>query len=150
MKNWLTLIMVVATISLGYAQHRLDGLYEGVLTQGGIYSKEGLRFELLLEVKGAEVSGRTYLHISDTEIIEMDIKGILYNDRSVYFEDIKFINQVDSKLVPPYNRKYQLLFSRSIWESSLEGYWQEIRKEVFHEKRQRGRILLKKVGGSKA
>lgn len=150
MKNWLTLMLVAVTLSTGYTQHRLDGLYEGTLTRGGIYSKEGLRFELLLEVKGNEVIGRSYLHIDKNEIIEMDISGRLYQDRSIYFEDIKFVSQTDSEIIPPYNRKYQLVFSRSIWESTLEGYWQEIRSEVFHEKRHRGRIFLKKVGGSKA
>lgn len=150
MKNWLTLMLVIFTLSLGYTQHRLDGLYEGTLTRGGIYSKEGLRFELLLEVKEGEVKGRSYLHLDDNQIIEMDIHGKLYNDRSIYFEDIKFVNPVDSDLVPPFNRKYQLVFNRSIWDSTLEGYWQEIRREVFHEKRHRGRIFLKKVGGSKA
>lgn len=150
MKNWLTLILVAITLCTGYSQHRLDGLYEGTMTRGGIYSSEGLRFELLLEVKGGEVKGRSYIHIGENEIIEMDIQGKLYNDRSIYFEDIKFVSQTASEIIPPFSRKYQLVFNRSIWDSTLEGYWQEIRSEVFHEKRKRGRISLKKVGGSKA
>lgn len=150
MKNWLTLILLAAVTTTGYTQHRLDGLYEGTLTRGGIYSKEGLRFELLLEVKGNKVKGRSYIHISENEVIEMDIRGILYNDRSIYLEDTNFVSQTDSEITPPFNRKYQLVFNRSIWDSTLEGYWQEIRTDVFHEKRHRGRIFLKKVGGSKA
>ena len=150
MKNYLTLMLFLLFATQIFAQHRLEGLWEGTMTRGGIYSDQGYKFELLIEIEGSQIKGRSYVYLSDEEVIEMDVTGKIYGDRSIYFEDIEFISQQDAELFPPFNRKYQLVYHRSIWKNTMEGYWQEIRKEVFHEKRKRGRIFLTKVSGKKA
>lgn len=133
-----------------YAQKHLEGLWEGVIAKGGIYSNSGYKFELLIELDGSKVTGRSYIYVDDDQIIEMDIKGLLYADRSIYLEDMGFIASGENEFVPPFNRKYQLIYSRSIWDNKLEGYWQQIITSPFDRMRKRGRVYLKKVEKKKA
>lgn len=123
----------------------LEGRWEGVITKSGIQTTEGYKFELFIKVKNGRITGRSYIHLSETEIIEMDVKGIMYGDRSVYISDVNFIAAEGSDFTPPFARKYQFIHNRSIFDSTLEGYWQQVIKDPFNETRQRGRILLKKI-----
>lgn len=137
---------------IGISQSYLPGLWKGMMTKGGLDSKTGYTFELFLEVDGAELSGRSYVHINKGEIIEMQIKGKLNADLSLNLYDIEFINPDGETLPPEFGRKYQLLYKRSAWESetSLDGYWQQIIDSPFGKQRKRGRIFLEKVTISKA
>ena len=133
------------------AQLELEGLWEGTITQGGLDSRQAYKFELLIKREGDVLTGRTYVHLGKDEVIEMEFVGKLYYDRSLYLEDLKFIPLEGVDVVPPFLRKYQLIFNRSIWDSSLNGYWQEItRKDPMDPRRERGRIALKKIKASKA
>lgn len=127
------------------AQSRYDGLWEGELTYGGIYSEESYRFQMWLQYDGTSLKGRSYVFLSKDEVIEMEIRGVLYGDLSIYLSDTSFMPAEGSELMPPFYRKYQLLYKRSIWETALEGYWQEIVDSPMYEKRARGRIKLQKV-----
>lgn len=151
MKNGFFLLLFLAALpATAGAQHRLSGLWEGVITTGGIYSREGHKFELYLDVNGNKLSGKSYVYLADDKVIEMAVKGNLYTDLSIYMEDIHFITAGDTEFRPRFRRKYQLVFNRSIWEKNLEGYWQEVRVDTLNEKRERGRVFLKKVTNSKA
>ncbi len=144
-------ILLLLSLSLTgslYAQKRPTGLWEGTITNS-IHSQNGLRFELLLEFKGKKVRGKTYIYHKDNTIHTMEVEGTVYEDRSISFEEVRSANGQD-QTPPPFNRKYQLIFTRSIWESTLDGYWQEIITNPFDEKREMGRIVLKKAGNSKA
>ena len=125
--------------------HSLEGRWEGVITKNGLETDDGYKFELFLEVENGFVKGRSYIHLSDTLIVEMDISGRLYGDRSVYIEDINYISSSHSDYIPNFARKYQFLHNRSVFGSTLEGYWQQKIKDPFNEQRNRGRILLKKI-----
>ena len=150
MKNGPLLFLFLLIAHLGFGQKGLAGLWEGKITKGGIYSEDGYKFELFLEVEGPVITGRSYVHLGKNQVIEMDVEGKMYSDRSIWLHEKGFIDDQHSSLLPPFNRKYQFIYNRSIWDSSLEGYWQEMIPESFYEKRKRGRITLRKVGGSKA
>ncbi len=128
------------------AQNGLEGLWEGVLT-GSIYSKVGYKFELYLKKDGKRWQGRATIYRDDAEPVEMNVYGSFYQDRSIYFRDIEFIPIEGSDFYPPFFRKYELIFERSIYESKLDGYWQEVGKS-FEEHREKGRIFLRKVKDS--
>lgn len=144
----LTALLLIILVPLN-AQKSLEGLWVGTVTTG-IYASSGYKFEMIIEVEGKTIKGRSFVHLGPDEVVEMELRGRMYQDRSIYMEDIEFITTEGKSTVPSFFRKYQFAYDRSIWESSLEGYWQEIRADTFHPKRQRGRVLLKKVSNDKA
>ncbi len=140
------LLAALGHSSLSAQNHlKLEGLWRGTMTIGGIESTEKLRFELYLKKDGKRLRGRSYLYLNETKTLEMDVSGKLYGDRSLYLEEWKFIPRRGSQIAPAFNRKYQMIFTRSIWKSSLEGFWQEITEIPFDTRRERGRIELKKI-----
>lgn len=145
MRFFVTLSLLVGTFHLIFAQNRLDGLWEGSITLDGIYSTDEHRFQMLLHYKDGGVTGRSYIYLKNGEIVEMKIKGRLFDDWSLSIYDIEFVPIGGSDYKPPFLRKYQLVYQTSIWETSLNGYWQEIREEALDPKRELGRITLKKL-----
>lgn len=153
MKNYFLLILMTLFTSINLqAQAHLPGLWKGFMTKGGLFSEEGYTFELFLEVDGSYLKGRSYVHLNDSEVVEMEVKGRINKDRSLNLYDIEFIYPADGSIPPEFKRKYQLIYKRSAWESetSLNGFWQQIIDSPFNEQRKRGRIFLKKVTNSKA
>lgn len=146
------LIAFLGLAQIGFSQSHLPGLWKGLMTKGGLQSKTGYTFELFLEVDGTQLSGRSYVHLNKEEVVEMQVRGKMNGDLSLNLYDIEFISPDGVVLPPEFNRKYQLLYKRSAWESetSLDGYWQQIVDSPFGKKRKRGRIFLKKVTISKA
>lgn len=150
MKRILLPLVLFSLLSVfSFAQKSLEGVWVGTITDG-IRSESGYKFEMIIEVKGKTIKGRSYVHIGPDEVIEMELSGKMYEDRSLYMKDIQFIPTAGKEVPPPFNRKYQFAYDRSIWESTLEGYWQEVRGDTFNPKRQRGRIILKKMSNTKA
>lgn len=139
---WIAGLLLLCNQS--FAQTKLEGLWEGSITIGGIYGQTGYKFVLLLEVYGKEVFGQASVYLSDSRVIRTDVKGQLYDDRSVYLEDVKFVPIEPKDPNPIFLRKYQFIFNKSIWNSSLDGYWQELTPKVMKPERKRGRIFLKK------
>lgn len=151
MRRFATILcLLFFSVAVSPAQKGLAGIWEGTLTWGGLDSYESYKFELLIQVEGNRIKGRSYIHLSEGEILEMDVRGYLYQDRSMAFRDIEFIPAVESELSPRFYRKYQLIYNRSIFGSTLEGYWQEIIISPFDQYRDRGKITLKKKDPSKA
>ncbi|MDP4709781.1 MAG: hypothetical protein NWR67_14935 [Saprospiraceae bacterium] len=143
-------VILVSGWSLS-AQEQLNGLWEGVLTRGNLEARDGYRFELYLKVEGARITGRSYLYLEKGKIVEMELSGYIYEDRSVYLKEEEWIPREGITMDPPFLRKFQLLYSRSIWENKLEGYWQELvpQGEVLKTK-EYGRIFLKRFTPDKA
>ena len=77
MKNLWLLVFLFALNTLN-AQTYLPGLWKGsrnwVMTKGGIEAKDGYTFELFLELEGSYLKGRSYVHLNETEVIEMQVK----------------------------------------------------------------------------
>jgi hypothetical protein len=135
------------------AQKGLSGLWEGTITEGGLHSKEGHRFELYLRVQERHIKGQSYIYVNKDSIITRQLSGRIYDDSSVYLEEVPppaiLPGGKPTPESPPganrgFSRKYQFVFKRSIWDSSLQGYWQEVTDEIFSHRRQLGRIILKK------
>jgi len=131
------------------AQDNLEGLWKGTITEGGLKSNESYTFELYIQKEGKQLVGRSYIYRKDGTVIEMEVKGQLYGDLSLYLRDKEHIPILlpdgGESEAPSYTRKYQLLYKPSIWNTKLEGYWQEIIKSPMEVKRNLGRIELKKV-----
>lgn len=134
-------------LSLGalVGQKTLEGQWEGHITTGGIYSGEQLPMQIFFTIKGSRIEGRTYVKIGQGQVIQMDLVGRLYSDNSIQFEETKFVGDEHNDYFPKFNRQYQLMWKRDLWDASLTGFWQEVTEETFHNFRERGRITLKKV-----
>ena len=143
-------LLLLMTSSLG-AQKRLEGLFEGYLTVGGLESSRKLRLEIFVRFKGQEINGRSYVHLGRGQVVEMELSGYLYGDFSVYLQEIRHIpaNEED-KVKPPYFRKYQLQYGGNFEEVILTGFWQEETDVPLGKQRAIGRVRLRKVNSSKA
>jgi hypothetical protein len=118
-----------------YGQERLQGLFEGTLTLGGLESSRRLRLEMAIRIQDGRVSGRSYVHLGRNEI---------------YLEETKEIALPGEKPLSPYPRKYQLKYSGSFEEVFLNGFWQQASDAPLEEGRQLGRVRLRKTRGGKA
>ena len=154
MKAALPIILATVTLLPLSAQKTLaglSGLWEGTITEGGIYSKQGYRFQLYLEVNEKYIKGRSYIHISADSIVQMQLRGQRYQDNSIYLEEVDptWTQEEEAAIEQgaspqQFSRKYQFIYKRSIWDPSLEGYWQEVTTMPFNFKRERGRVFLEK------
>lgn len=133
-----------------YSQERLQGLFEGSLTLGGLESSRRLRLEMILRIEDGRVSGRSYVHLGRNEILEMELRGYFYQDFSIYLEETKEIGLPGEKSLSAYPRKYQLKYSGSFDEVYLNGFWQQVSEAPLEEGRQLGRVRLRKTRGGKA
>ncbi len=149
MKTFISCITLLLFHGFIFAQSVPTGLWEGYITVGGLDSDVGYKFELQLEGNGKRLKGRSYIQMGDQKVI-MDVAGKMYKDRSVYLREVRFIESGDGTYKPKFKRKYQLVYRRSLYEKSIEGYWQEIRPDSESEKRERGRIVLKRIDEKKS
>ena len=72
------------------AQTSIDGLWEGTMTVGGIYSNEALPMQLHITTTEDSIHGRSYVTLPDGEILRMELKGQLYGDRSFTLTEVSF------------------------------------------------------------
>lgn len=151
MKIALTIALAIVLSFPVSAQKGLAGLWEGVITEGGIYTTEGHRFQLYLEVNERYIKGRSYIYIGADSIVQMDLRGQIYSDNSVYLEEVnpEWTAEEEAAIEEgaspdQFSRKYQFIYKRSIWDPSLEGYWQEVTPMPFNFKREMGRIFLER------
>lgn len=150
-RSFSILILLLTSISMSISAqgaYQLEGLWEGTLTLGE--SGRGYPMELYLEKTGSRVKGRAYIYVSMEKTIVTELKGVKYEDFSIYIDDTEFVEVKGSDYKPPFLRKYQLMWRRSINGSTLNGHWQENRKDIFDKQRQRGHVYLKKVVNTKA
>ena len=146
-----TLFLLLLTFPcLLSAQATLDGLWEGTMTVGGIYSDEALPMQLYITVEDGVISGRSYVTLPDGKILRMDLEGQLYGDRSFSLYEIDFVGDSENLIMPEFNRQYQIVYKPDIWDSTLKGFWQEVTPQTFGEKRRRGRMTLRKRNDAKA
>lgn len=146
----LTLVCLLSVPVTLTAQEDLEGLWKGTITAGGLESEESYTFELFLKKEGKKLTGKSYVHLERGKVIEMEVRGWLYGDMSIYMTDGEFIPVEGTGVKPRFYRKYQLMYRPSIWKTTLNGYWQEIIPQPFFDGRDRGRIFLKKVESEKA
>ncbi len=148
MRRLLTLTIMLLSTGL-YAQNGLEGLWEGVITEGDLQSRSGYRFELYLKVEEGVIKGVSTIFVSQDSIIKQELRGRMYQDRSVGLHEVdsgQYRQEAEQTGLPVHTffRKYQFEFKRSIWDSTIEGYWQEVYPAPLDLKRRRGRIFLKR------
>lgn len=148
MKSSSTLFLLLLPLWLS-AQNGLEGLWEGTITEGDLTRTSGYRFELYLSVEDDVIEGVSTVYINQDSIIKQQLRGRMYQDRSIGLQEVdQGQHREDARRfgrpVEAFFRKYQFEFDRSIWESTLEGYWQEVIPTPFAPKRRRGRIFLER------
>lgn len=126
------------------AQTSIDGLWEGTMTVGGIYSNEALPMQLHITTTEDSIHGRSYVTLPDGEILRMELAGEMYHDRSFSLLEINFAGDEKNDVMPLFNRQYQIIYRPDLWNSELRGFWQEVTDLTFNEKRRRGRMVLQK------
>ncbi len=147
LRSILVTCLILVTTIVGFAQNKyLNGHWKGYITKNLNSEKVGLIFELYLEVKGNIVNGVSYVHEEDGTITEMEIKGYIYGDRSIWLGDRKYFPNFPEDL-PPHVKTYQFVHNRSIFDSenTLEGFWQEVYETPLSLKRRRGKCVLRRV-----
>ena len=132
------------------AQTSLDGLWEGTMTVGGIYSNEALPMQLYITSEGNQITGRSYVTLPSGEVLRMDLRGQLYGDRSISLVEVSFAGDAENEVMPEFNRQYQILYRPDLYDSELKGYWQEITDLTFSNTRRMGRMVLKKQKAERA
>ena len=140
-----TLLLFICGLSTQLnAQKGLDGVWEGTITIGGIYSTQALPIQLYLTVEGNRVEGRSYVKTGENTTVQMHLSGRVFRDNSIQLSEVEFIGDEENDQFPKFNRQYQLIWKRDLWEAGLNGYWQEVTNITFAKFRQRGRLKLTK------
>ena len=145
-----TLLLALLLPLSVFAQSELDGLWEGHMTVGGIYSNQALPMQLYLTTEDQKIIGRSYVTLPDGQILRMDLKGYMYGDRSIAMVEVAFAGDPDNDVMPEFNRQYQIVYKPDLWDSQLKGFWQEVTSQTFSGSRRRGRMLLKKRKDTRA
>lgn len=146
MKYLLTITIFFCFAFTTQAQQYLPGLWAGTLTQGN----QEYKVEIFLVRKRQRLTGRSYIYLSEGEVVEGEIKGKLHKDLSMNIYDVKIVRpeELDDKLHFP--RHFQLLYQRSFNEMQLTGYWQDWHHSAGDPKRQQGKIRLERKAPGKA
>lgn len=134
-------LFMVSTPAL-FGQKYLDGLWEGTLT----LKDRTYKFEILFKTLGkGRIKGKTYIYESEKDVIEADIKGRFHKDRSMNLYDLEVNYAGPSEWLDVFRKNYQLVVTRSVFGSTLEGYWQEQNQLPTGKKSKQGRIFLKRA-----
>lgn len=136
------LILFSSIFTPAVAQTYLPGLWSGELTQG----TETYRFEIFIKRKKQKLTGRTYLYLSNNEVVTMEFRGVLHNDLSMNIYEMKMVEPIDDTENPIYfPRTFQLLYNRKMNSLKMTGYWQEMHISATDEKRRFGRVFLSRT-----
>ena len=127
------------------AQTSLDGAWEGEMIVGGIYGTERLPVQMFITLDDGMVTGRTYIKLPDGELVQMNLTGRMYRDRSMEMVETDYVGSEDNAYFPLFNRQYQLIYKPDLFDSELQGFWQEVTEDTFNKFRKRGRMRLRKV-----
>lgn len=150
LKILITCLSLAGTLS---AQNGLEGLWAGSISEKGT-GKE-LQVELYLTLEEGYIKGMSYIYVSKDSVVQQELIGKMYHDRSIYMREVTDGEYDIDNITPKkleggkYVRKYQFEFKRSIWESSLDGFWQEVTPTPFSVKRKLGQIKLERKKSSR-
>jgi hypothetical protein len=142
----ITILLLLFPVLL-CAQNGLEGLWEGTITKRGLPQKDGYRFELYLTVEDGVIEGISSIYIRQDSVIKQQLRGKMYQDRSIGLQEVdskqykKAAKRTD-KPAASFLRKYQFIFHRGLYESKIDGYWQEITPKPLSDQRKRGRVFL--------
>lgn len=124
-----------------HAQGRLAGFWEGELVKNGITYK----LELHLNQRGRILEGKSWLYEPNGRVTEMQVFGEVHRDWSISLYEREPPNGYLAGELFNFPRDYQLLFERSIWEQTLNGYWQKRTGLPLRPTTPHGKVSLRKV-----
>lgn len=134
-------LLLASKIPLSTAQDRLAGLWQGKLVKDG----QAYPLQLYLVQRGSQIEGKSWLYEPDGHITEMKIFGVVHRDWSVtLYEAVPPSGHLAGERFD-FPRDYQLLFERSIWKQTLEGYWQKQTGLPLQADTPHGKVSLRKV-----
>ena len=125
---------------------RLEGLWTGTITDStGVEHK----FELVLKLeRKGKLTGTAFYHEFNGEVVEWEFTGKIHLDKSMNLYDNSFLNPDEIDFADTRPRVYQLLFRRSAFGDTLNGFWQAHDGTVGTRLRNRfGKIRLEKKPG---
>lgn len=127
--------------TFGNAQ-KVEGIWEGTITQERPSPQTEHKFQLILKREGKTIKGTAYIFYED-QPVAMDLSGEYFRDRSMrlFNHNVLFPSQQLDK--EKHIRKYQIMYTRSVWGDKIEGYWQEINDPIYEQYR-KGRVYLKR------
>ena len=140
MKYLFTFLLCI-TFFTGHTQN-VDGTWEGTITLERPGPQTEHKFQLTLKREGKKVTGTAYIFYDD-QPVAMDLSGEFFYDRSMrlFNHQVLYPNQAPDK--EQHIRKYQIMYTRSVWGDKIEGYWQEKNDPIF-EMYRKGRVYLKR------
>ena len=125
------------------AQSLVDGTWEGTITLERPAPHREYKFQLVLKRSGNEVRGTSYIFY-DEQPVAMDLNGEFYGDRSMRLFNQQVLYPTLEVDKEKHIRKYQIMYKRSVWGDTIEGYWQEKNDPIFAKYR-KGRVYLKRA-----
>jgi len=140
MKYFFT-ILLCFSIFIGNAQ-RVDGTWEGTITLERPGPPTEHKFQLVLKRDGKQVKGTAYIFHED-QPVAMDLSGEYFYDHSMRLFNHQVLYPAQQPDKEKHIRKYQIIYTRSVWGDKIEGYWQEKNDPIF-EKYRKGRVYLKR------
>ncbi|TXB61275.1 hypothetical protein [Phaeodactylibacter luteus] len=147
MKGLLFGILSLFCVNLS-AQNGLEGLWTGEIEEKGTGVKH--RFEVYLKLEDGLIRGSSYIFVGQDTILQQELIGKMYEDRSVYLremtEEEETLSRFTAKMLENgrYVRKYQFVFRRGLEGNFLQGYWQEVSPAPFAPEHKIGWINLKR------
>ncbi len=140
MKYFFT-ILLCFSIFIGNAQ-RVDGTWEGTITLERPGPPTEHKFQLVLKREGKKVKGTAYIFHED-QPVAMDLSGEYFYDHSMRLFNHQVLYPAQQPDKEKHIRKYQIIYTRSVWGDKIEGYWQEKNDPIF-EMYRKGRVYLKR------
>jgi hypothetical protein len=140
--KYLTVICLLFTCFFGKAQN-VDGTWEGTITLERPAPHKEFKFQLKLKRDGKKVVGTSYIFFED-QPVAMNLSGRYFYDQSMrlFNNEVLYPSQDTDK--DRHIRKYQIMYKRSVFGDTIEGYWQEKNDPIFAKYR-KGRVYLKRV-----
>ena len=141
MKTFFTCCTLFFLVNLNAQTSPISGFWDGFLTLNG----QRYTIEIHINVEeGGQLNGFTSVSLPTGKAVEMKINGKVHFDRSVTVREFSIVNEEELQDVQWYKKNFQLTFKRDLWETTLEGYWQEQIPQVIDERTKKGQVFLKK------
>lgn len=139
--KYLFTVLLCWSFFLGNAQ-RIDGTWEGTITLERPAPQTEHKFQLVLKREGAKVKGTAYIFYDD-QPVAMDLSGKYFGDRSMRLFNNEVLYPTQQPDKKKHIRKYQIIYTRSVWGDKIEGFWQEVNDPIFDQYR-KGKVFLKR------
>ena len=137
MKRCIHLLIFLALSSAIFAQDQLFGSWQGEMRS--VHGTYTFNLDILSTNSGEDPIRAVAMHDRNGEREVIELKGIIYNDSSVYFSDVS--DRYHKASIGEKFSKLQFLFKYENGIPVLDGHWQEYQDL---RKYRKGRLVLYK------